>query len=287
MWQQPDLSAPQNSTLGGVGLNAVETLMVTLGEANFFESLIAILKSVANFDGAVAYVVRGEESHADAVRLWAYGIRPEHKLVSAHVALGRRAFARGLVSRSELRSLVAPSSEYASVCALCSLCDDFVSFSTQVDNASRLIVSIWRAQGAGPFSISNIAGYRALEPIVRASAVKHIRLLAADGNIPRENDRDRRLVSHQGESLTQREQQIVHMVFDGHCNESIAHALDIAWGTVKIHKKNIYRKLRISSESDLLRMVIGDIAGRSSRQTRENKSMPTLPLALSACVSQG
>src|ERR1019366_2724443 len=126
---------------------------------------------------------------------------------------------------------------------------------------------------------NGIAGYRALEPIVRASAIKHIRLLAADGNFAVEDDRDRRLTSHQSESLTEREQQIVRMVFDGHCNESIAHTLNIAYGTVKIHKKNIYQKLQISSESDLLRMVIGKI-DRSRRQTLENITMPQLPLTL-------
>ena len=51
--------------------------------------------------------------------------------------------------------------------------------------------------------------------------------------------------------LSERERQIVTLVLQGHSTESIAQRLDISPGTVKIHRRNIYRKLHISTQGEL------------------------------------
>jgi DNA-binding CsgD family transcriptional regulator len=51
--------------------------------------------------------------------------------------------------------------------------------------------------------------------------------------------------------LSNREREIVTYVLQGHSTESIARHLDISPGTVKIHRKNIYRKLGISTQAEL------------------------------------
>lgn len=51
--------------------------------------------------------------------------------------------------------------------------------------------------------------------------------------------------------LSNREREIVTFVLQGHSTESIARHLDISPGTVKIHRKNIYRKLGISTQAEL------------------------------------
>lgn len=55
--------------------------------------------------------------------------------------------------------------------------------------------------------------------------------------------------------ISERECEIVRFVVEGHSNYSISSHLDITVGTVKIHRKNIYRKLRISSQSELFSLV--------------------------------
>jgi DNA-binding CsgD family transcriptional regulator len=52
-------------------------------------------------------------------------------------------------------------------------------------------------------------------------------------------------------SLTSREKQVVDLVLQGHSTESIARALRIVPGTVKVHRRNIYRKLKIKSQAGL------------------------------------
>ncbi|MFG0381376.1 response regulator transcription factor [Pseudomonas sp. zbq_18] len=63
--------------------------------------------------------------------------------------------------------------------------------------------------------------------------------------------------------LTAREQEVVQMLLRGHSSASVAEQLAISPGTVKIHRKNIYAKLGISSQSELLGLFVRDLAGLS------------------------
>jgi DNA-binding CsgD family transcriptional regulator len=51
--------------------------------------------------------------------------------------------------------------------------------------------------------------------------------------------------------LSERERQIVSLILQGHSTGSVAHLLDISPGTVKVHRKNIYRKLDLSTQAEL------------------------------------
>jgi DNA-binding CsgD family transcriptional regulator len=52
--------------------------------------------------------------------------------------------------------------------------------------------------------------------------------------------------------LTAREREVATLILKGHSSASVSTVAGIAVGTVKIHRKNIYRKLEISSQSELL-----------------------------------
>jgi DNA-binding CsgD family transcriptional regulator len=54
-----------------------------------------------------------------------------------------------------------------------------------------------------------------------------------------------------GPRITPRETQVVAQVLEGHSSESIANSLGISTGTVRIHRRNIYAKLDISSQQEL------------------------------------
>ncbi len=51
--------------------------------------------------------------------------------------------------------------------------------------------------------------------------------------------------------LTEREREIVALVLKGHSSLSIGYVLEISPGTVKIHRKNAYRKLGVVSQAEL------------------------------------
>jgi DNA-binding CsgD family transcriptional regulator len=65
-----------------------------------------------------------------------------------------------------------------------------------------------------------------------------------------------------GGVLSARERQIMTMILQGHSTQSLAHHLDISPGTVKIHRKNVYRKLNISTQAELFAAYLAFVQAR-------------------------
>ncbi|MCE8014589.1 response regulator transcription factor [Halomonas sp. MCCC 1A17488] len=66
--------------------------------------------------------------------------------------------------------------------------------------------------------------------------------------------------------LTAREQEIVRLLLAGHSTKSAARELDISDGTVKVHRKHIYQRLEVSSQSQLFRLFLDHVALVSRQQ---------------------
>jgi len=59
--------------------------------------------------------------------------------------------------------------------------------------------------------------------------------------------------------MTARELQIARLVCNGFNNNGIAEFLNIKYSTVKVHVRNIYRRVRVSSRMSLLLKFVEDI----------------------------
>jgi DNA-binding CsgD family transcriptional regulator len=59
--------------------------------------------------------------------------------------------------------------------------------------------------------------------------------------------------------LTERERQISQLLLRGHSSKSVARELNIAPGTVMVHKRNLFSKLGISSQYELFSLFIDDL----------------------------
>jgi DNA-binding CsgD family transcriptional regulator len=62
------------------------------------------------------------------------------------------------------------------------------------------------------------------------------------------------------DSLTDREREITQLLLRGHSVKSVARELDIAPGTVMVHKRNLFAKLGISSQYQLFSRFIEDLS---------------------------
>ena len=62
-----------------------------------------------------------------------------------------------------------------------------------------------------------------------------------------------------GGALTDREGQIVELTLRGHSSEAIGRLLTISPGTVRIHRRNVYSKLRINSHGELFSLFLDAI----------------------------
>lgn len=124
--------------------------------------------------------------------------------------------------------------------------------------------SLMRNRQGAPFDAAEFAAIRALTPIIAASLRQHWpQVHQPDGaTMPTPGRADADQVFHQvfGDLLTPAQCAVTKLILRGHGSLSIAENLGITEGTVKIHRSNIYRRLGISSQSELFRRFIDNLA---------------------------
>lgn len=123
--------------------------------------------------------------------------------------------------------------------------------------------SLMRANGSTPFSAAEFAALGAAEPLVRALLVRQFAAVAEATPPPAgQGELEALFDTFKAETLSPRERQIVALILQGHSSTSIAMTLGIAEGTVKIHRKNLYAKLVISSQAELFALFLKHLRGR-------------------------
>jgi DNA-binding CsgD family transcriptional regulator len=120
-----------------------------------------------------------------------------------------------------------------------------------------LVLSLMRTER--PFSQREFAALSALVPVVASVAQRqwaglHRQFDHDTG--PADQGRQRKRVAYDisrfGEGiLTSREREVAEFTLKGHSAESAGQNLGISPGTVRIHRRNIYSKLRINSQGEL------------------------------------
>ncbi|MGB5557723.1 MAG: LuxR C-terminal-related transcriptional regulator [Paracoccaceae bacterium] len=145
--------------------------------------------------------------------------------------------------------------------------EDEAAFLIDLPSGKHLFYSIGRLDGQPKFSTRDVRAFRRALPIFAAMNRRHF----ADDNyagpttgVQAGNEIDLALHRFGAGTLTDREREIAILVLKGHSSKSIANATDIAPGTVKIHRKNIYRKLKISSQSELFAMFLNALTHRGA-----------------------
>ncbi|MBF8741840.1 helix-turn-helix domain-containing protein [Pseudomonas guariconensis] len=144
-----------------------------------------------------------------------------------------------------------------------SLCEEIV-FLSPLANDTYAAYSLIRANGSMAFSVEDMALLQRCQPILEALFQQHYRLTLPSANAwPKAPG----ILDHLGAALsrfatgclTPREQDIVGYILKGHSSLSIALHLEIAEGTVKNHRKSLYRKLGISSQSELFHLFVNQL----------------------------
>lgn len=119
-------------------------------------------------------------------------------------------------------------------------------------------VALSRRQDKSPFSRSGIELLRATSDIFEALVIQHHKILTPENEQETNLNRqlEQALFGFGSSILTPRELDIVHMLLKGHSTQSTAEKLGISKETVKIHRRNSYQKLDISSQSELFNLFI-------------------------------
>ncbi|MGC4023808.1 MAG: LuxR C-terminal-related transcriptional regulator [Mesorhizobium sp.] len=141
---------------------------------------------------------------------------------------------------------------------------DEIAFFVSGGNNWAIVISLMRASSRQIFSTHDVRTLRIVEPLIRRIAEAHWR---TDERLKTSNheDEDKEVLRRTVQEalrvrgmphLTPRELEVVGLVLEGHSSESIANLLFISSGTVRIHRKNIYAKMRISSQRELFSIFV-------------------------------
>lgn len=130
---------------------------------------------------------------------------------------------------------------------------DEIGFVLKLENGFTAVLSLSRTGAAPFFAAEELERFRSAAPVVCALAARHwfhVPALSLDIK----NAAPAARIEHP--LLTRRELEIVTLILKGHSNLSLAAVLSLSHNTVKVHRRQIYSKLAISSQAELFRLFL-------------------------------
>lgn len=138
--------------------------------------------------------------------------------------------------------------------------NDEICIFVQVGERDHVSFSIGRSHGSPPFTVKEKRRLEDALPVIEALTLRWWNGRGAVAAIPIEQVRSEAKPDTSSgfadDVLTARESEIAELILQGHSSTSIALNAGITVGTVKIHRKNIYRKLNISSQAELFALFL-------------------------------
>lgn len=138
-----------------------------------------------------------------------------------------------------------------------------IGYLIKVNSELTLVVSLMRKEKR--FSTSEVRALKQVWPLIDAACRKNWKDIVLSED--RSEDIAERIAGafqRIGEGvLTPRERQVVELTLRGHSADAIGKILKISSGTVRIHRRNIYTKLRISSQGELFSLFINAMLGEA------------------------
>ena len=141
---------------------------------------------------------------------------------------------------------------------------DEMDFLVNVEDGTALALVVGRRRKM--FSKAELARLALIEPVICA-AMRRTWELWQQGNKRSEPNKGihQRLTecyeNFGADVLTKREREISRLLLRGHSTKSVARELNIAPGTVMVHKRNLFAKLGITSQYELFSLFIEKLSG--------------------------
>ena len=134
-----------------------------------------------------------------------------------------------------------------------------ICYTFYLSHGVAVVISLMRSGDSSRYSAREFRLLDVVTPIVVSLARRHWQDVPDKFDTETADNKshqDRSLIENTvsvllGQRITPRETQVVAQVLEGHSSDSIAKSLRISVGTVRIHRRNIYAKLRISSQQEL------------------------------------
>jgi len=268
----PDTASGRRLMSQAEWYEALGALLAQVGSPQFPDLLAQTVRHLTPFDYTVTFAYSGPGKplclhHTFAPKQFDIHVR-EYEIGPYLLDPFYKATANGIRSGVHKLAELAPDqfykSEYYKSYYVQTGPVDEIAFFTPGKDGWIVVTSLMRAPNRPNFSTHDLRMLRVVEPLLRRIAELHWQTderLKTTTRVEDDKEVLRRTVQDALEArgmppLTPRELQGVGLVLEGHSSESIANLLEISSGTVRIHRKNIYAKMRISSQRELFSIFI-------------------------------
>lgn len=137
---------------------------------------------------------------------------------------------------------------------------DSIDLMWRVDADTALLYFIERSARHPGFTLADRMALELVWPVVAAASARHLALSHASSGPEADTLTHRKVqstIEHFARSLlTQREREVLFHMISGYSAAATAERLATSEGTIKIHRKNIHRKLDIGSQAELFSLFI-------------------------------
>ncbi len=134
-----------------------------------------------------------------------------------------------------------------------------IGFFARGGDGAYVVLSLMRDADQPPFSESEVARLREVAPTVCLGLKAHFEAVVATTPAMPAETLESAFDRFGEDVMTKREQQIARMILRGHSTGSISEMLGIAVSTVKVHRRNIYTKLGVTSHAQLFAQFLGSL----------------------------
>lgn len=261
----PDVTAPTDMQDAATE-EALARAITAIGSAAFVPRALDYLRSVAPFQGCFLTLLDGsrppvhvydnvrDELRSHVVDYYLDGVY----LLDPFFVTYRREAPNGVFSLREVAPDRFQQSTYFRTYYGAIQLQDEVAILIELPTGKHLFYSIGRRSGERKFAARDLRGLRRLYPVFAAMNRRHF---AQESYARQEGGIDSAMEGFGAGVLTDREREIAILILKGHSTRSIAEEIGVMPGTVKIHRKNFYRKLDISSQSELFSTFLASLSG--------------------------
>ena len=252
----------------GLGTGELADLIGGIGTPAFAPVLTALLRAVAPFTYCVVFGYCGAARPIDLYDDFPAGKRAifvsdyqsgPYLLDPFYLACARPA-APGLYRMKDVAPDRFYQGEYFRNYYIQTGLAEEIGYFAGIAGGGMVVLSLMRAERA--FSARAFRALDAATPVVLAAIRKHWHDLpqrfspVASGAGAGSQDLNRAFAGFGQQLLTAREREVVEYTLKGHSAEATGIILAIAPGTVRIHRRNIYAKLRITSQGELFALFL-------------------------------
>lgn len=255
-------------------LSQTGAVIAALGEDGFAPALTHLLQSVAPYTYTVVFGYCGaarpldlyDDFPASKRRVFVTDYQEGPYLLDPFFLAATRPVPAGLYRMRDLAPDRFYQGEYFRNYYVQTGLAEEIGFFVDIPGGAMVILSLMRDER--PFSLREMRALEEMRPVVAACIRRHWADLPArfdrasrgNGGPAVAPDLDRSFHGFGDGLLTPREREIVEHTLKGHSADAVGRLLGIAPGTVRIHRRNIYAKLRISSQGELFSRFIQTLA---------------------------